>query len=57
MRLYNLNVRISKIGGADFGFDKISKTYGACRGEIGLVKKSQTIIAKNKYQESVALAA
>lgn len=43
--------------GADFGFDKISNTCSACRGEIGLVKKSQKITAKNKYQESVALAA
>lgn len=43
--------------GLILGFDKASVTYNACRGEIGLVKKSHQITANKKYNESVALAA
>ncbi|CBJ91295.1 hypothetical protein XNC1_3243 [Xenorhabdus nematophila ATCC 19061] len=40
--------------GADFGFDGIRETQGACRGAVGLVKSRKTIVAND---ENYALAA
>lgn len=43
--------------GADLGFDRIMKAFGACRGAVGHVKSRKKIVANDDKFDSYALAA
>ena len=54
LQIIPLSDKITKLFGADSGFDGISEAQGARRGAVGLVNKPQKIVAND---EQYALAA
>ena len=54
LQIIPLSAKITKLFGADSGFDGISEAQGARRGAVGLVNKPQKIVAND---EQFALAA